>query len=307
MKWHIWIKRLRLVIIKMTLSFKNNLVSNSMVRNSKLVYRIAGFVILSIFFSTLPYCVAESSVKSTGSQIVVETDKDMYERGDVMTISGEVKKVTSTFSLTIQIIDPYQNVVHVDQILVAQDGRFSLTVQVKGPLWKSPGNYTLVAQYGLKHISAIVPFQFEEFEIPTTGAFNVKDKPSGQNFDLNYTVTGGIVKNMYLEPQDLALIVELDTKNQGMIHLQIPRLLLDAKKSGNVDESFLVLVNDNEVSSVHEGTHDLDHRVIDIPITNGDSKIEIIGTQVIPEFPFTTIALIIATFSIVLIPKLRHF
>lgn len=278
-----------------------------MVRNSKLVYRIAGFVILSIFFSTLPYCVAESSVKSTGSQIVVETDKDMYERGDVMTISGEVKKVTSTFSLTIQIIDPYQNVVHVDQILVAQDGRFSLTVQVKGPLWKSPGNYTLVAQYGLKHISAIVPFQFEEFEIPTTGAFNVKDKPSGQNFDLNYTVTGGIVKNMYLEPQDLALIVELDTKNQGMIHLQIPRLLLDAKKSGNVDESFLVLVNDNEVSSVHEGTHDLDHRVIDIPITNGDSKIEIIGTQVIPEFPFTTIALIIATFSIVLIPKLRHF
>ena len=253
------------------------MISNLTVRDSKLISRLAGFVVLFVFFSTLPFCAAESSVKSTGYQIVVETDKDTYERGDVMTISGEVKKVTSTLPLTIQIIDPYQNVVHIDQILIAQDGRFSLTVPVDGPLWKVPGNYTLVAQYGLKHISAIVPFQFEEFEIPTTGVFNVKDKPSGQNFDLNYTITGGMVKSMYLEPQDLALIVELDTKNQGMIHLQIPRLLLDAKKSSNADESFIVLVNDEEISSDREGTYDSNYRVIDIPITNGDSKIEIIG------------------------------
>src|ERR1700687_1001098 len=123
-------------IVKMNMSFKNNMISNLTVRDSKVISRLAGFVMLFVFFSTLPFCAAESSVKSTGSQIVVETDKDTYERGDVITISGEVKKVTSTLPLTIQIIDPYQNVVHVDQILVAQDGRFSLTVPVNGPLWK---------------------------------------------------------------------------------------------------------------------------------------------------------------------------
>jgi len=282
------------------------MISNLTVRDSDLVTRLAGFVMLFVFFSTLPYCMAESSVKSLSSPIVVETDKDMYERGDTMVISGEVRKIVTAIPLTIQIIDPNQNVVHVDQILVAQDGRFSLTVPVEGPLWKVPGNYTLMVQYGFKHILATTQFQFEEFEMPVTGAFNVKDKPSGQNFDLNYTITGGMVKSMYLEPQDLALIVELDTKNQGMIHLQIPRLLLDAKKSSNVDESFIVLVNDDEISSAHEGVYDPNYRVIDIPITNDDSKIEVIGTAVIPEFPFTIIALIIATFSIVVISRMKN-
>jgi hypothetical protein len=283
------------------------MISNFTVRDSKLVSRLTGFVLLFVFFSTLPYCMAESTVKSTDSTIVVETDKDAYERGDTMVISGEVRKVVNTTPLTIQIIDPNQNVVHVDQILVAQDGRFSLTVPVEGPLWKVPGNYTLIAQYGLKHISAMVQFQFEEFEMPITGAFNVKDKPSGQNFDLNYTITGGIVKDMYLEPKDLALIVELDAKNQGVIHLQIPRLLLDAKKSSNIDESFIVLVNDDEISSAHEGVNDPNYRSIDIPITNGDSKIEIIGTTVIPEFSIAIAVLIIATFSIILVSRMQPY
>jgi predicted secreted protein with PEFG-CTERM motif len=281
---------------------KIDMILNLITRDSKLVSRLAGLVILFVFFSTIPYCMAESTIKATGSQIIVETDKDTYERGDTMVISGEVRKVANTIPLTIQIIDPNQNVVHVDQILVAQDGRFSLTVPVEGPLWKTPGNYTLIAQYGLKHISSMVQFQFEKFEMPITGSFNVKDKPSGQNFDLNYTITGGMVKSMYLEPQDLALIVELDTKNQGTIHLQIPRLLLDAKKSSNVDESFIVLVNNDEISSASEGASDSHYRVIDIPIINGDSKIEVIGTTVIPEFgQIATMILAIAIISIIVV------
>lgn len=257
---------------------------NSLLRNVKLAYCLTGLVISFVFFSALPYSMAESFTSSSPSPIMVQTDKVRYERGDIMVISGEIRNVVSTTPLTIQIIDPTQNIIYVDQVLVAKDGRFSLSIPVEGPLWKFPGNYTLLSQYGPKHISTIVPFQFEEFAIPTTGVFNVKDRSSGQNFDLNYTITGGTVKTMYIQPEDLALIVELDTENQGMVHLQIPRLLLDAKKDGNIDESFLVLVNDDEISSAHEVLHDSDYRYIDIPITNGDSKIEIIGTQVIPEF-----------------------
>jgi hypothetical protein len=153
----------------------------------------------------------------------------------------------------------------------------------------------------------MVQFRFEEFEIPISGSFNVKDKPSGQNFDLNYTITGGMVKDMYLEPQDLALIVELDAKNQGMVHLQIPRMLLDAKKSGDVDESFIVLVNQEEITSAHEGATDSNYRNIDIPIANGDSKIEIIGTTVIPEFPIAMVVLVIATLSMILVLRMQPY
>ncbi|MGB9125396.1 MAG: hypothetical protein WA833_00900 [Nitrosotalea sp.] len=287
----------------MSPSFKNNLVLDSIVRNWKFGYKLSIFVILAVFFSTLPNCAASS----TSPQVIVQTDKNIYDRGDVMIISGEVRHAPSRVHLTIQIVDPNLNIVHVDQILLAQDGRFSLIVLVDGPLWKAPGNYTVIAQYGPKNISSRTPFQFEETMSSTTGTFNVSDNPSGQNFDLNYTITGGTVKSMYLVPQDLALMIELDTKDQGIIHLQIPRLMLDAKKSGNIDESFIVLVNDDEISSVQEEMNDSKYRVIDIPITNDDSKIEVIGTQIIPEFPFAFIVLIISVFATILISRMQQY
>ena len=283
--------------------FKNNPISDSMIRKYKLEYKLCAYVIISVLFSIIP----NYATASIGPQITVETDKNIYDRGDSMIISGEVKNAPNRLHLSVQIIDPNQNVIHVDQISLAQDGRFSLIIPVEGPLWKIPGNYTLMAQYGFKNISSRTSFQFEETENPITGTFNVRDTPSGQNFDLNYTITGGIVKRMYLVPQDLALMIELDTKDQGMIHLQIPRVLLDSKKIGNMDQSFIVLVNDEEVSSIQEEKNDSKYRFISVPITSDDSKIEIIGTQIIPEFPFALTVLIIAIFSTILVSRMQQY
>lgn len=186
--------------------------------------------------------------------------------------------------LTIQILDPDNNLVHVEQILVASDGRFSLPIKVEGPLWRMPGTYSIIVQYGFKHVSAMVNFQFEQTSIPISGVFNVKDLSSGQNFDLDYSITGGQVKSIVVDPQDISLVAQIDIKSSGMLHLKIPRLLLDAKKSSNSDESFLVFVDGDEITSFKEGNSDYEYRVLDIPIVNGDFKIEIIGTTVIPEF-----------------------
>lgn len=239
---------------------------------------------MSTFFLTVQYSAAESLSPPTEAQITVKIDKDRYSRGDIMIVSGEVKSVVANMPLTIQILDPDNNLVHVEQILVAADGRFSMPIKIEGPLWRMPGEYSLVVQYGFKHISAVTHFQFEQASAPLAGVFNVKDLSSGQNFDLNYTITGGQVNSMVINPSDISLVVQIDSTNSGMIHLQIPRLLLDSKKPGNADESFLVFVNDDEITSFHEGASDYGYRYLDIPIVNGDSKIEIIGTTVIPEF-----------------------
>jgi len=241
-------------------------------------------LVMSAFFSTVQYVAAESLLPPTEASIEVKIDKDRYNRGDIMIISGQVKSVVDGMPLTIQILDPDNNLVHIEQISVAMDGRFSLSVKVDGPVWSIPGQYSLVAQYGFKHVSAIVNFQFEQADVPTAGVFNVKDLSSGQNFDLNYTISGGQVKSVVIDPQDISLVVQIDSATSGMVHLQVPRLLLDAKKPSNADESFLVLIDDNEITSFHEGTSDYGYRYLDIPIVNGDSKIEIIGTSVIPEF-----------------------
>ncbi|HEX5457758.1 MAG TPA: hypothetical protein VFX64_05160 [Candidatus Nitrosotalea sp.] len=239
---------------------------------------------LSAFFLTVQQASAQSLSPPTDAQITVKIDKDRYNRGDIMIVSGQVKSVVTNIPLTLQILDPDNNLVHIEQILVAADGRFSMPIKVEGALWRLPGEYTLVAQYGFKHVSAIVHFQFDQASTPIAGVFNVKDLSSGQNFDLNYTITGGQVKSMTIDPQDISLVVQIDSTNSGMLYLQVPRLLLDSKKPGNADEPFLVFVNDDEVTSFHEGTSDYGFRYLDIPIVNGDSKIEIIGTVVIPEF-----------------------
>lgn len=239
---------------------------------------------MSTFFLTVQYSAAESLSPPTEAQITVKIDKDRYSRGDIMIVSGEVKSVVANMPLTIQILDPDNNLVHVEQILVAADGRFSMPIKIEGPLWRMPGEYSLVVQYGFKHISAVTHFQFEQASAPLAGVFNVKDLSSGQNFDVSYSITGGQVKSIVVDPQDISLVAQIDTKSSGVLHLQIPRLLLDAKKSGDSDESFLVFVDDDEITSFQEGNSDYEYRILDIPIVNGDTKIEIIGTTVIPEF-----------------------
>lgn len=249
-----------------------------------LVYCLVALVSALTSFVVIPPVGAEPLSPPVEAQITVKIDKDLYNRGDFMIMSGEVKSVVANLPLTIQVLDPDNNLVHVEQILVASDGKFSLPIKVEGPLWRMPGTYSIIVQYGFKHVSTTVHFQFEQENIPTSGVFNVKDLSSGQNFDVSYSITGGQVKNIVVDPQDISLVAQIDTKSSGMLHLQIPRLLLDAKKSSNSDESFLVFVDGDEITSFQEGNSDYEYRLLDIPIVNGDAKIEIIGTTVIPEF-----------------------
>ncbi len=249
----------------------------------------------SVFFLSISPVAADPLSQPTAAQIVVKIDKTRYNPGDIMVISGQVQSVVSDMQLTIQILDPNNNLVHIEQIPVTSDGRFSIPVKIYGPLWSMPGKYSLIVQYGFKHISAILNFQFEQADVPIQNTFNVKDLSSGQSFDLNYTITGGQVENVVLDKQNIALEIQINSTDSGMLHLQIPRLLLDSKKPSNADESFLVFINDDEITSFQQTSSDYNYRVLDIPFVTGDSKIEIIGTTVIPEFEnISSLILVIA-------------
>ena len=135
-------------------------------------------LVLSTFLSTVQYVAAESLSPPTDAQITMKIDKSRYDRGDIMIVSGAVKSVVSNIPLTLQILDPDNNLVHIEQILVAADGRFSLPIRIDGPMWRMPGDYTLVVQYGFKHVSAITHFQFEQASTSIASSFNVSTSPS---------------------------------------------------------------------------------------------------------------------------------
>ena len=234
--------------------------------------------------SVIPSSVAITLSQPTEPSIKVIVDKHVYERGDVITVSGSVKAFTNNVPITITVIAPDGNLVYVAQVLVSNDGTFTFPIKVEGPLWKEPGTYSISTQYGFKHVSSLTNFEFEDQNVPIRETFNVKDHSSGQNFNLNYTIIGGTLKDISIESRDLSLIVKINSTTNGAISLQIPRALIDSRTENNQDEPFIVLIDDEEIISVVEEPSDLNHRVLKIPFSKGDYRIDLIGTTIIPEF-----------------------
>jgi hypothetical protein len=54
-----------------------------------------------VLFSTIQYGWAQTLSSPTESQITVKIDKERYNRGDIMVISGAVKNVVNRIPLTI--------------------------------------------------------------------------------------------------------------------------------------------------------------------------------------------------------------
>ena len=262
----------------------------------KFVMRYFVFPIIALFVLSV-WCIP--SFAQTAPNITVITDKSSYIIGDTIVISGAVKAVVPKTPLTIQILDSNNNIVQVAQIDVSQDGTYSDTnVKAEGRLWVSSGTYTVKVQYG-PTVTAQTTFTFASSITPVSNYFTVKDPTSQQTFSVNYTISGGTVKDMTIDPQSISLIVSLNSTSDGTVTLQIPRSLIDAKTSNGQDDSFIVLIDGAEVKPSGEET-DNSFRTLTIQFLQGDQDIEIIGTQIVPEFgTIAALVLAIAIISII--------
>lgn len=102
-----------------------------------------------------------------------------------------------------------------------------------------------------------------------------------ENKNIDYEIDGGTVMDMHLDPDFIELIIDIDTTNDGLLEISIPRALLDSK-FGETDDIFFVIVDgfDTEYLELSNGP---DSRTLIIPFFNGDSQVEIIGTDVLDE------------------------
>ncbi len=235
----------------------------------------------------------------TASAVTVSTDKSSYLAGDTLVISGQVQAVVPGTPLTVQILDSDTNLIQIAQIDVSSDGKFTKSFLASGPLWKSNGVYTVKVQYGPPNVTAQTTFTFQSSVAPISNIFQVKDPNSQQTFSVNYTITGGSVNSMTIDSQSISLIVSINSTSDGSITLQIPRTLVDAKTSSGQDDSFIILIDGAEVKPQSESANG-DYRTLTIPFLQGDQDIEIIGTQIVPEFgPIAALVLAIAIVSII--------
>ena len=133
----------------------------------------------------------------------------------------------------------------------------------------------------------------------TAQQYTVQDATSGQSFQVPYTMDAGTISDMSLSHQDTSLIVSVTATSDGNLTLTLPRALIDAKDGAN-DDQFFVLVDGADTDFTETKTNT--DRTVTVTVPQDTSQVEVIGTQVVPEFgALSALVLVIAILSIVLV------
>jgi len=227
--------------------------------------------------------------------ITVTTDKESYDDGETIIISGESKDFISGVQVSIVVSNPIGNRVAIQQLDLEPDKTYSTEITAGGPLWKAAGMYTVIVQYGSDNRSNETTFEFSGSE-----GDGKKISVEGTDFEVSYSITGGRVLGITADIEAKSLLVSIETTSDGTLTITLPRGLIEAKTNGNEgdDDVFFVII-DGEESEFEEETTSSD-RTLTIPFTDGSEEIEIIGTWIIPEFgAIAALVLAVAIISII--------
>ena len=260
--------------------------------------KISLFVILSVIL-TMPMAFGQDPESLGAQKISLTSDNTAYQEGDVITVTGKIEKVLPGMPVTLQIFFE-KNLIQVSQVKVSQDGEFTDTFTAAGPQWKNEGRVIIKADYGGASTELNIEF-FKNTSGVFTSNYEVKI-PEGGTFDVPYTMKGGIISSMNLNQKNLSLVINIATSSDGNLNINLPRDSIDSVDNNGQDIDFIVLMYEGnseipiqtDVKKVETGT---EFRSIDIPVKDGDTKIEIVGTHVVPEFG--TIAMIVLAVAIV--------
>jgi predicted secreted protein with PEFG-CTERM motif len=248
----------------------------------------------------MPIAFAQEELQS--QNIKLQSDKTAYQEGDVITITGTIEKIIPGMPVSLQIFFE-KNLIQVSQVNISQDGKFTDTFTASGPQWKNEGTITIKATFGEVEKEINIEF-FKNTSGEYTSSYEV-NIPNAGTFDVDYTLKGGIVSNISLNQKNLSLEIDISMNTDGTIDLKLPRDSIDSRANNGQDIDFIILMyekNSNIPIQTNYGENDnnTDFRSIEIPVKNGDVKIEIIGTHIIPEFgAMATVILAVAIVSII--------
>jgi hypothetical protein len=162
---------------------------------------------IRIFYSLIFLIIISTGTAfaETTSLISVETDDDNYDEGDTIVISGQVHTIVGDTQVTLQLFRE-GNMIEIAQIQVSKDGNYSHTIITEGQLWKNQGEYIVKVTYGEgNNAESTFLFTPKSAIIDTTDIFEVDAGDSG-TFDIRYTIRGGTIQDISIDPQIFGLI-----------------------------------------------------------------------------------------------------
>jgi len=245
--------------------------------------------------------------------ITINTDKDVYDHADTITVTGTVSPVDENeVPVSILFINQYNSIVEIAQLFVNSDGSWSgqIVLNPENHLQSEDGVYEIRAQYGSTKITTSIELTNavetpEEVETGTTvtGTATVKGidvtGPSGEPFyklaggQIDYDSTCNASPAFFANADDDSIVIYLDPTNDGILTITLHEELIKPFEDG----TFAVIVNNQEMQDFTQVGNTLT-----IPCTIGTEKIEIHGSWAIPEFGvIAAMILAVAIVSIIVI------
>lgn len=228
--------------------------------------------------------------------ITIATDKSLYVGNETITISGLVNEVTGK-TVHIQIFNSSHIAIRNYTVAESDDGTYRL--QIKGNLGES-GQYD-IRSYVVEGLADGLPIQY------ISGPYKLTIGDS--MWPINYTLDAGILKSITVNVEKKSLTMHIVNAVDGaQLGIDLPRQLVDAK-SGTSDGKFVVMMRGGESDFRQENYAETgsnpNTRHLVINATTGSEwgnptgkwDIQIIGTETVPEFPFSVPVLLIGIVS----------
>jgi len=241
--------------------------------------------------------------------ITIETDKNVYDHTDTITITGTVFPVDQNeVPVTIMLVNQYTSIVEINQLVVNSDGSWSgqIVLNPENRLQSEDGIYEIRAQYGSTKITTSVELtnaiEASETGTPvtgTTGTGTTVTGPSGESFyklgvgQIEYDVTCNATPGFFANADDDSIVIYLDPTDDGIITVTLHEEIIKPFEDG----AFVVIVDNQEMQDFTQVGNTLT-----IPCVAGTEKIEIHGSWAIPEFGvIAAMILAVAIVSIIVV------
>jgi predicted secreted protein with PEFG-CTERM motif len=241
--------------------------------------------------------------------ITIETDKNVYDHTDTITITGTVSPVDENeVPVTIMLVNQYTSIVEINQLVVNSDGSWSgqIVLNPENRLQSEDGIYEIRAQYGSTKITTSIELTnavetSEEVgtEVGTAITGTTVTGPSGESFyklgagQIEYDMTCNATPGFFANADDDSIVIYLDPTDDGIITITLHEDLIKPFEDG----TFAVIVNNQEMQDFTQIGNTLT-----IPCVVGTEKIEIHGSWAIPEFGvIAAMILAVAIVSIIVV------
>jgi len=245
--------------------------------------------------------------------ITINTDKNVYDHTDTITITGTVDPVNEyEMPVAVLLINQYNSVVTIAQLDVNSDGSWSgqIVLNPKDRLQSEDGVYEIRAQYGdhaqtsisVELTNAVETSEGVETGTAVTGTAVTGTDVTGPGGEPFYKLAGGQIDYdatcdanpaFFANADDDSIVIYLDPTNDGILTVTLHEDLIKPFEDG----TFAVIVNNLEMQDFTQVGNTLT-----IPCTMGTEKIEIHGSWAIPEFGvIAAMILAIAIISIIVV------